>query len=191
MKHRKLLAGVAVVAALGAGATIGLFLGVPGLSNARTPGPPPGPPPGPAPSPGARLRGPSAGPEFGALAGIVAKDLTMTPAELKAALRGGQSIAALAKSKNVDPQKIIDDLMAGVTTRIDAAVTAGKITTAQAAKMKARLTAGITAFVNGTMKGPGAFRHRFRGRFGGPFRGPGRPGRGGRWPTSTATPATA
>src|SRR5713101_3086959 len=37
MSHRKLLAGVAVIAALGAGATIGLFLGVPTLSGAQTP----------------------------------------------------------------------------------------------------------------------------------------------------------
>ena len=39
MSHRKLLAGLAVVAALGAGATIGLFLGVPTLSGAQTPTP--------------------------------------------------------------------------------------------------------------------------------------------------------
>ena len=39
MSHRKLLAGVAVIAALGAGATIGAFLGVPTLSGAQTPPP--------------------------------------------------------------------------------------------------------------------------------------------------------
>src|SRR5260370_38654809 len=39
MSHRKLLAGVALIAALGAGATIGVLFGVPTLSGAQTPTP--------------------------------------------------------------------------------------------------------------------------------------------------------
>src|ERR1700730_1300267 len=148
MSHRKLLAGVAMIAALAAGATVGLFLGALGLSCA----PAPTQTPSATPSPGGDHRGPGFG--FGLKGGaslqVVAKDLNMTAAELKTALQGGQSIAALATSKNVDPQKIINDLVADATTRIDAAVSSGKITAAQAAKMKANLTAGITAFVNGT-----------------------------------------
>ena len=181
MSHRKLLAGVAVVAALGAGATIGLFLGVPGLSGAQTPTPTSSA----SPSPGGGHRGPGFG--FGLKGGaslqIVAKDLNMTPADVKTALKGGQSIAALAKSKNVDPQKVVNDLVADATTRIDAAVSSGKITSDQGTKMKANLTARITAFVNGT---GGGKEHGFRG----PFGGPGRPG-GDVEPTSTATPASA
>jgi len=182
MSHRKLLAGVAVIAALGAGATIGAFLGVPTLSGAQTP--PPNPSAAPVPG-----KGPFA-PGFGLRAGaslqVVAKDLNMTPADLKTALQGGQSIAALAKSKNVDPQKIINDLVTDATTRIDAAASSGKITAAQATKMKANLTTAIGAFVNGALKGMGGFR---RG-FGGPFPGPGGPGKGGHRPTATATPAS-
>ena len=137
MDRRKVLAGVAVFAALGAGAMVGLFLGVPGLSSAQTPSQ--------SATPGPRVRiglGPSLQ--------VVAKDLGMQPAEVKAALAGGQSIAALAKGHNVDPQKIINDLVADATSRIDAAVSSGKITSAMADKIKSNLTAAMTAFVNGT-----------------------------------------
>src|SRR5882762_4165297 len=131
MSHRKLLAGVAVIAALGAGTTIGLFLGVPTLSGAQTPTPNPSV----APVPGEGRVGHHVGLKGGASLEVAAKDLNMTTAELKSALRGGQSIAALAKSKNVDPQKIINDLVTDATSRIDAAVSSGKITAAQATKM--------------------------------------------------------
>jgi ribosomal protein S20 len=182
MSHRKLLTGLALTAALGAGATVGLFLGVPGLSGAQTPTPTSSA--SPAPGGGGGHRGPGFGLKGSASLQVAAKDLNMTPAELKTALRGGQSVAALAKSKNVDPQKIVNDLVADATTRIDAAVSSGKITSDQATKMKANLTAGITAFVNGTGGGRG---HGFGGHFG----GPGRPGGGDLQPTSTATPASA
>ena len=181
MSHRKLLAGVAVIAALGAGATIGVLFGVPTLSGAQTPTPTSSaaPVPGKGPfAPGFGLRG-------GASLQVVAKDLNMTTADVKKALQGGQSIAALAKSKNVDPQKIINDLVADATTRVDAAASSGKITSDQATKMKAALTAKATAFVNGTDAGRG---HGFRGPLGGP-KGPG-PGGWGHEPTSTATPAS-
>jgi hypothetical protein len=182
MSHRKLLAAVAVFAALGAGATIGAFLGVPTLSGAQTPTPTSSASakPGKGPfAPGPGLRG-------GASLQVVAKDLNMTTADLKTALKGGQSIASLARSKNVDPQKIINDLVTDATTRIDAAVSSGKITAAQATKIKADLTTAIGAFVNGTLKGIGGFGHGFRG----PFPGPGGPGKGGHRPTATATPAS-
>src|SRR5256885_636588 len=89
MSHRKLLAGVAVAAAPGAGATTGAIFGVPTLSAAQTPSPnataAPEPPRGPG-APGLILRGePSLD--------VVAKDLNMSAADLKTALQGGQSIA--------------------------------------------------------------------------------------------------
>ena len=181
MSHRRLLAGVAVFAALGAGATAGAFLGVPGLVSAQTPTPSASstPAPGPRgfvhrPFGGGFIGGP------GASLDVVAKDLNMTVADLKKALMGGQSIAALAKSKNVDVQKIINDLAADATTRIDAAASSGKITADQATEIKANLTARITAFVNGTA---GKFGHGFPG----PFHGP---GDRGKVPTSAATPAS-
>src|SRR5437879_1144086 len=135
--RRKLLAGVALVAALGAGAVVGIFLGLPGLSSAQTPSPPGAPGPRLGIRPGPSLQ-------------VVAKDLGMQPADVKSALAGGQSIAALAKSHNVDPQKIINDLVADATSRIDGAVSSGKITAAMADKIKAGLTNAVTAFVNAT-----------------------------------------
>src|SRR5207253_1113157 len=146
MSHRKLLAGVAVIAALGAGATIGVLFGVPTLSGAQTPTPNSSV----APVPGKGPFAPGFGLRAGASLQVVAKDLNMTPADLKTALKGGQSIAALAKSKNVDPQKIINDLVTDATTRIDAAASSGKVNAAQAAKMKANLTTAIGAFVTWT-----------------------------------------
>jgi ribosomal protein S20 len=151
MKHQKLIAGVAVAAALGAGATAGLFLGVPGLSSAQTPTPSSSASPSPGMPPGSQHRGAFGGTGIkGASFAIVAKDLTMAPADLKTALRSGQSIAALAKARNVDVQKIINDLVADATTRIDAAASSARITSDQAAKMKANLSTRIPAFVNGT-----------------------------------------
>src|SRR5713101_4260078 len=175
MSHRKLLAAVALLAAVGAGATLGLFLGIPGLSGAQTPTPSPTSNASPRPGMGPRWAFGKFGFGGGAASlDIVAKDLTMTPADLKSALRAGQSIAAIASSKNVDVQKIINDLVADATSRIDAAVSSGKITAAMAATIKSNLTAGITAFVNGTPGpglpfGPGS---GFGDPFGGPFKGP-------------------
>ena len=182
MSHRKLLAAVAVIAALGAGATIGVLFGVPTLSGAQTPTPTSTA----TPVPGESHVGHHFGLKGSASLDVAAKDLNMTTADLKTALQGGQSIAALARSKNVDPQTIINDLVTDATTRIDAAVSSGKITAAQATKIKANLTTAITAFVNGTLKGMGGFRHGFRG----PFPGPGGPGKGGHRPTATAMPAS-
>jgi hypothetical protein len=73
--------------------------------------------------------------------GIPAKDLL-------AALKDGQSIAEVATAHGVDPQAVIDDLIADATTRIDQAVTDGKITAERAATMKTKLPDRVTTIVN-------------------------------------------
>jgi hypothetical protein len=73
----------------------------------------------------------------------------VTPEEVRAALAAGQSLADLAKSKNVDPQKVIDALMAPIIEHEKAEVASGKDTQAQADKEIADATARITDFVNG------------------------------------------
>jgi hypothetical protein len=83
-----------------------------------------------------------------------AKAIGVTTDELRQALAGGQSIAAYAKSKNVDPQKVIDALVAEAKTRLDQAVTNKKITQAQADTELTNQTARITSLVNGTIKIP-------------------------------------
>ena len=87
--------------------------------------------------------------------------LGVTAEEVRAALKAGQSLADLAASKNVDPQKVIDALMAPITERANAAVTGGKLTQAQADEQLAAAKTRITDFVNGKApalgerKGPG------------------------------------
>ena len=53
----------------------------------------------------------------------VAKALGITTDELKTDLAKGQSIADIAKAKNVDLNKVIDALVADATAKIDKLVT--------------------------------------------------------------------
>ncbi len=115
---------------------------------------------------------------FGLAGGLdtAAKAIGVTTDELRQALAGGQSIADYAKSKNVDPQKVIDALVAEAKTHLDEAVTAGKLTQAQADTRLTDETARIMNMVNGTITFPDFGGHRER--------------RGG-WSTpDTTTPST-
>ena len=116
----------------------------------------------------------------------VAKALGISPADLKADLAKGQSIADIAKAKNVDINKVIDTLVADATTRIDKAVTDKSLTRAQADKLEAGLKTEITNLVNnGFPKGPmGGFG------FGGRFRGHG-PKMGMNGPESGSSPSSS
>jgi hypothetical protein len=86
----------------------------------------------------------------------------VTPEEVRAALAAGQSLADLAKSKNVDPQKVIDALLAPIVEHEKAEVTAGKDTQAESDKEIADATARITDFVNGKAPLKGAGIHHGR-----------------------------
>jgi hypothetical protein len=91
----------------------------------------------------------------------------VTVDELRQAVAGGQSIADFATSKNVEPQKVIDAMVAAAKTRLDQAVTNGKITQAQADTALAEQTARITGLVNGTITVPDFGGHHDRGPKGG------------------------
>lgn len=67
-------------------------------------------------------------------------------------LKAGESLATIAGAKKA---ALITALVADETKRIDAAVTAGTITAAQATTLKADLTAHVTAEVEGTMPAMG------------------------------------
>jgi hypothetical protein len=109
-----------------------------------------------------------------------AKALGISTEELKTDLAKGQTIAQIAKSKNVDLNKAIDALVADASSRIDSAVKAGHLAQAQGDDLKTRLKAVIAMAVNNAFpKGP------FGGHFGGGFGFPGRGGVGG--PPSTPT----
>jgi hypothetical protein len=104
------------------------------------------PRPGPG-RPGGGPEGPrrAGGPGLGA----AATALGMTDAELRAALRDGSSLAAVATSRSIDPQKVIDAIVAAESSRIDQAVADGKLDASAGAAHKAQLRERITAFVHG------------------------------------------
>jgi hypothetical protein len=106
----------------------------------------------------------------------VAKALGITTDELKTDLAKGQTIADIAKSKNLDVNKVIDTLVADASKAIDKAVTDGHLKQAQADKIKASLKTAITKIVNDGFKGAkgglGGFGFPGRHGFGGPKGGP-------------------
>jgi hypothetical protein len=84
---------------------------------------------------------------------VVAKAIGISEADLKTALAGGQTVAAVAKAHNVDIQTVIDALVADGQAELDAAVKAGTITQAQADAEKANVLQRATAQANGTFDG--------------------------------------
>jgi len=90
---------------------------------------------------------------------LVLKTLGITAADLKAARIAGKTLA------QIDPTKtaaLTAALVAFENSNIDAAVTAGKITAAQATTLKAGVAARVDAFVNqkAPLMGPGEGKGR-------------------------------
>jgi hypothetical protein len=85
---------------------------------------------------------------------LIATTIGKSTAEIQSALASGQSLGAIAGDKRT---ALITALVADHTKKIDAAVTAGKITATQATTMKANLTAHVTAQVDAVRPamGPG------------------------------------
>lgn len=79
--------------------------------------------------------------------GVAATYLGTTEADLRTKMQAGQTLAQIAGAKR---DGVIQALVADAATRIDAAVTAGKLTAAQATTAKASATAQATAFVDNT-----------------------------------------
>jgi hypothetical protein len=88
-----------------------------------------------------------------------AATIGITADELRTALQDGSSIADVATAHDVDPQAVIDALVAEATARIDQAVADGRLDSDRAEEMKRNLVEHITARVNGERPlrgGPGA-----------------------------------
>jgi polyhydroxyalkanoate synthesis regulator phasin len=100
---------------------------------------------------------------------IVATTLGITIDDVRTALQSGQSIADLAVSKGKTAQDVIDAIVQQATTKLNAAVTAGDLTQAEADQRLADLTTRVTEFVNSTAPVDGPWGP-------GGFGGPGRPG---------------
>ena len=102
------------------------------------------------------------GPGAGAGLSVAAKTIGVSEAALVKALRGGSSIAQVAKLHGVTPEKVVAALAADAKSRLDAAVNAGRVTQQQANAIESNLTQRITDMVNhaglgcdGGMGGPG------------------------------------
>jgi uncharacterized tellurite resistance protein B-like protein len=126
---------------------------------------------------------------------LISKTIGVDSATIRTRLAAGESLGAIAGAKKAE---LIAVIVADKTKRIDAEVTAGKLTAAQATTLKAGLTAHVTAEVDsvGGKHGPGKGDKdgKSKGDKGG--RGHGGPGKGGMGaaptiPAPTTSPATA
>jgi Spy/CpxP family protein refolding chaperone len=88
--------------------------------------------------------------EHAARTKVITDTLGITEAELKTRIQAGDSLATIAGTKKA---ALISALVAYETKKIDEAVTAGKLTAAQAATLKTGLTDRITKMVE-NVKGP-------------------------------------
>lgn len=86
--------------------------------------------------------------------------------QLHTALEGGKSLAQVAKDHGKTADGLVAALVADVKKHIDQAVSAGRITRAQADQMISGLTARITNLVNGRFPDPGTPGFRRPGGFG-------------------------
>ena len=109
-----------------------------------------------------------------ALAGIakyvagISKYLGLTPAELRAELAKGKTLAQIAKAQGKSVDGLTKQLAAGLTAKLDAAVKAGRLTQAQADEVQTRTTELLDDLVNGKV-GLGGYREGFFGhRWGAP-----------------------
>ena len=125
------------------------------------------------------------GADRAAIETLVSTTIGVDTATIKSRLQAGESLAQIAGAKK---DALIAALVANETKRIDAAVTAGKLTAAQATEKKANLVAHVTEEVNevggkGPKGGRGGHGHDHRGPMGGGMGGATAP----KLPTPTAT----
>jgi uncharacterized protein YidB (DUF937 family) len=85
--------------------------------------------------------------------GIVAETIGITPAELREELADGSTIAEVAEAHGVDPQAVVDAVLAPLFERIDQAEANGRLTPEEAAEKKAAATERVTNIV---FNGPGS-----------------------------------
>jgi hypothetical protein len=184
-KKNKVMGAAALAAALAGGGALGVALGTPVVSGAQSDGgttttaapsddsttttapdttttPDATTPPddGPGRDGGFGHRGRHGG---NVDLAVAAEALGITEDELRTQIQAGTSIADIATARGVDPQTVIDALVADATADIDEKLAAGDIDQARADELKANLTERITTLVQSTdlRGGPGGpGRHR-------------------------------
>ena len=102
-------------------------------------------------------RGPHGGPHGRLDLSVAAGAIGISEDDLKTGLQSGQSMADVATANGVDPQKVIDALVADAQAKLAERVASGEITQAQADEISADLVQRITDRVNhaGGPGGPG------------------------------------
>lgn len=94
-----------------------------------------------------------AGPRAKVLEGmldVAANKIGVTPQDLRAAIKSGQSAAEVATAHKVAPADVQQAIVDAGTTKIDQLVTAGTLTDQQGSALKARLPQLADRFVNHT-----------------------------------------
>jgi len=81
---------------------------------------------------------------------VAADTIGVQPSDLANELKGGKSVADVAKDHNVDPQTVVQAIVDAGNKKVDEAVTNGKLTSTQGDKIKSHLSDAATKFVNHT-----------------------------------------
>jgi len=81
---------------------------------------------------------------------VSAKTIGITPQALVTELRAGKSVAQVATEHNVSSQTVVNALVGAADAKVDQAVANNKLTSAEAAKIKAALPAYLTKAVDRT-----------------------------------------
>ena len=84
------------------------------------------------------------------MADAAAKAIGIPTADLVNEVKSGKSVADVAREHNVDPATVVQAIVDAGTTKVDDAVTNGKLTNDQGDKIKAHLSDAATKFVNHT-----------------------------------------
>jgi hypothetical protein len=91
---------------------------------------------------------------------LAADTIGVSVADLRTAVKNGQTVADVARAHSVDPQHVVDALVKAADDRIAAAVKAGKLSAARAAKLQQRVPKLADTFVNHTQDLVGRARKR-------------------------------
>lgn len=83
-----------------------------------------------------------------------ARAIGIDAAELRAAIRGGTTVAEVATSKGVDVQSVQDAIVLALTARVDERVAAGDLDAERAARLEERLAGLAEKLVNHEPKAP-------------------------------------
>ncbi len=83
---------------------------------------------------------------------VAAKTIGISAADLRTAIKGGQTVAQVAQAHNVSTQTVIDAVVTDLTARAQARPGWAKLTDAQKATFTTNTRTRVTAWVNGTGK---------------------------------------